>query len=187
MKKIFLLAVALLALSGCGGGDKEKADGADSVQALDANAPQPSVSDLTQRDTLKIDGQTYYVSVERKTDKTLPTVTDELGTVFYDNRVNVSVRRGDEQIFTRSFTKSDFAESLSENDKKSGVLQGMLFDKGKSSAQRLSFGAQVGEPGLEEAASTFVVSVVPGSSDAEIQRVQNAITTRDDMLGEEGD
>lgn len=187
MKKIFVLAAALLVLAGCGQKNKAEADAPDTTQTADPNAPQPSSSDMTLKDTLKAGGQTFIVSVERLTDKTLSTVTDDMGTTFYDNRVNVSVIRDGEQVFTHTFTKADFEEYLPENFKKKGVLQGMVFDKEKAGAQHLIFGAQVGEPGLEEEASTFSISVVPGSSDVKIERVQNAITTRDDMLGEESD
>lgn len=186
MKKIFLLAAVLLTVAGCGKTDKTQAAEGDTIGQTQADGPQPSSSDLTLRDTLKADGQTFIVTLSRETDKTLPTVTDEMGTTFYDNKVNVSVTRGGEQVFTHSFTKGDFEASLPEHDKKQGVLLGMAVDKAKSTAQHVVLGAQVGEPGLEDEASTFSVSVTPGSESFTTERVQNQITTRDDML-EDGD
>lgn len=186
MKKIVLLAIVLLATAGCGKTDKPQGAEGDTLAQTQTDGPQPSSSDLTLTDTVKAGGQTLIVTLTRETDKTLPTVTDEMGTTFYDNKVNVSVTRGGEQVFTHSFTKADFEASLPERDKKTGVLLGMAVDKAKSTAQLVVLGAQVGEPGLEDEASTFAISVTPGSEGFTTERVQNQITTRDDML-EEGD
>lgn len=185
MKKITTLFAAALTLAACSSPGKPQADAADSDSAALTSGPQPSSSDLQLADTLKIDSHTFVVSIRRRTDKALPTVEDEMGTTFYDNSVDVGIRRDGEQVFTRTFTKDDFAASLPAKDMQRGVLLGMALDRASSTANGVALTAQVGEPGLEDEATAFSITVTPGRDEPLIRRVQNQLNSRDDMLGEE--
>lgn len=185
MKKISTLLAAVLTLAACSSPSKPQEAAADADSAAQMSGPQPSSSDLQLADTLKLGDHTFVVSIQRRTDKALPTVEDEMGTTFYDNSVDVGIRRDGEQVFTRTFTKDDFAASLPEKDTQRGVLLGMALDGGSSTASGVVLTAQVGEPGLEDEATAFSITVTSGRNEPLIRRVQNQLTSRDDMLGEE--
>ena len=68
------------------------------------------------------------MSVERTPADDLPKVKSDMG-LFADNRISVKITRSDGSVlFTRTFTKSDFASYLPESYLKRSVLEGIVFD-----------------------------------------------------------
>lgn len=190
MKKIVLfslLAATLLLSVACKQDSvKTEKEGQSLAAATEPMGPQPSTSDLLQETTLRFEGETpIVVSVDRRTDRSLPAVKDENDVMFYDNRVNVRVMRGGEQLFERSFTKADFESYLPDVDKRLGVMQGMALDSARCTARSLSFGAQVGQPGMDGDGSAFRISMSLPDGGISIERLSNQDTTRDDMEEEE--
>lgn len=57
-------------------------------------------------------------------------VTDETGQKYIDNRVKVTIVRGDGSVFTdKTFTKSSFLSYIQEPFRKGGILAGIRFDE----------------------------------------------------------
>ena len=182
-----LFAAALFGLTACK--DKKATDTAENqaiAAVTDPVGPQPSTSDLLQETTLRYSGEPpLVVSIDRRTDRSLPAVKDENDVQFFDNRVSVRVKRGGELLVERSFTKADFESYLPEVDKRLGVMQGMALDSASCTARNLVFGAQVGQPGMDGDGSAFRISMSLPDGGISVERLSSQDTTRDDMEDDE--
>lgn len=95
MKKILIMACAagmLTLLPACGGQKtSDAASKQDTVQtAANSNAPYADPSQENSYNA-KLGGKDFVITIKRAADKSLPTVTDDLGKSFYDNRVEVTI------------------------------------------------------------------------------------------------
>ncbi|MGN1242568.1 MAG: DUF4738 domain-containing protein [Alloprevotella sp.] len=182
MKNLFktsLIAAALM-LAACGGKQEAKTETQDNA-AVEAPARPHADNDLNREYVATLGGHRFEINIKRTADTELPTVSDELGGTFYDNRVEITATRDGEDLFTKQFTKSDFADFVSAADSKGCVLLGMAFDQENSSATTLRFGAQIGQPGIEEGPA-FIVEIPTGGGACSIVR-----DMRQDTMGEEGE
>ena len=94
-------------------------------------------------------GKTYHVTVHRQPADSLPMVKDETGQKFVDNVFSVKVSRQDGSVFfTRTFTKQYFLNYITEDYRKKGILEGIVFDK--ADGDWLVFAASVGLPQTDE-------------------------------------
>lgn len=90
-------------------------------------------------------GKTYYVVINRTSDKSLAMSKDENGHAYYDNKITVKISREDGSVFfERTFTKSDFEEYLDANTRQNGALLGIALNKAEG--DNLMFAASVGSP-----------------------------------------
>lgn len=176
--------VALLVLSACGGKGDNSAPAADSVAVVQNKGPRPAEDELTRCDTARLGGRTYVVSIHRYADTSLPTVTDPLDQIFYDNCVEVSLTRDGEPFFTKTFRKEAFSGFLSEADRTSCILLGMAYDESKSSAGHICLAAQVGQPGTGEGPA-FTVDIPADGGACSIVRDTRQDTTSEDREGEQ--
>ena len=108
-------------------------------------------------------GKQYQVEVTRTADDSLKMVKDELGQQFVDNRITLRVIRSDGSIFcTKTFTKSAFDGCLDDDYRKTGILEGFVFDKAEGN--QLYFAASVCHPQTDE----YIPMVVTVSNFAEV-------------------
>lgn len=141
-----MLAVAILWLSSCG---KKEQSTDIIVEAQPEEAPSATPTKMHEfRSATSVGwlGKTYRVIVERKVDTTLPVITDDTGTKYYDNRITMSVLRSDSTtFFTREFVKTDFSEWIEQPGyiEKSALL-GFVLEK--ADGDNLQFAASVGDP-----------------------------------------
>ena len=90
-------------------------------------------------------------------------VKDELGQQFVDNRIVLKVIRADGSIFcTKTFTKSAFNACLDVDYRKTGILEGFVFDRAEGN--QLFFAASVSHPQTDE----YIPLVVTLSNFAEV-------------------
>lgn len=174
------MIAAALALTACGGKQDAKNETPETVAAEQTAGPHAD-NDLNREYVATLGGHRFEINIKRTADETLPTVTDELGGTFYDNRVEITATRDGEELFAKQFTKSDFADFAPAADSKGCVLLGMAFDQENSSAATLRFGAQIGQPGIEEGPA-FIVEIPTGGGACSIVR-----DMRQDTTGEEGE
>lgn len=69
----------------------------------------------------------YHYDIKRTPDERLPKVKDETGDTFIDNRIALTITKGDAPFFQKEFTKESFASLLDEGFMKNGVLEGITF------------------------------------------------------------
>ncbi len=142
------LAAVILTLSAC----SEKKKRTDIItQRVEKVAPREPerMQEYTDRRDISWIGRTYRVEIERQPADSLPLVKDETGQKFVDNVISVSVIRSDGSTFYHhQFTKSDFREFLDSDYSKTGILEGLVYDK--ADGDWLEFAASVSHPHTDE-------------------------------------
>ncbi len=152
-----MAVAALLLLVGCGGKNEGKPlmNVPQETEMATQEAPMAD-GDWRFEKTDSIGGQMYQIALYRHADTTLPLIKDETGEEYFDNCVELEIRKDSAAFFSRTFTKEAFAGFLSEADRKNAMLMGLAYDCVEDG--KLTFGAQVGQPGTD-GGMFFVVSV----------------------------
>lgn len=183
IKYDWIFSIALFILLSCGGkGETSHQEKQDSVQTSLIKGPRPADDELMRCDTVRLGGHLYVLSIHRQVDETLPTVTDPLEQVFYDNCVKVNIMRDGEAFFRKNFRKEAFSGFLSNIDCENYILLGMAYDELKSSAGRLCLAAQIGQPGTGEGPA-FTIDIPLNGGAYSIVRDVRQDTTSEDQEG----
>ena len=140
-----IIALALCSVAAC----KKERKSNDIITKM---APRPkvptgpkSLSDFKYEKKVEWMGGTYTITIHRYADKDLELAVDEDGRKYYDNKVQLSIKRPDGTIFyDRTFTKNDFKEFTNNHYGEHGSLVGFMFDHAEGDALR--FGVSVGSP-----------------------------------------
>ena len=148
-KKIIIALIAVpLLLASCG---KKKQHDDIIVQETEAPKPQAPIRMQDYRQTTDVQwlGKQYQVEVSRTACDSLAMVKDESGQQFVDNRIVLKVIRQDGSVFcTKTFTKAAFTGCLDDDYRKTGILEGFVFDKAEGN--QLFFAASVSHPQTDE-------------------------------------
>jgi hypothetical protein len=156
-----LTFVGLLATS-CG---KKKQHDDIIVQETETPQPQAPIRMQDYKDIKNVQwlGKQYQIEVSRTACDSLAMVKDETGQQFVDNRIVLKVIRQDGTVFcTKTFTKSAFSACLNDDYRKTGILEGFVFDKAEGN--QLFFAASVCHPQTDE----YIPMVVTLSNFAEV-------------------
>ena len=156
-----LTFVGLLATS-CG---KKKQHDDIIVQETETPQPQAPIRMQDYKDIKDVQwlGKQYQIEVSRTACDSLAMVKDETGQQFVDNRIVLRVIRQDGTVFcTKTFTKSAFSACLDDDYRKTGILEGFVFDKAEGN--QLFFAASVCHPQTDE----YIPMVVTLSNFAEV-------------------
>ena len=135
------------------------------VQETEAPQPQAPIRMQDYKDVKDVQwlGKQYQVEVTRTACDSLAMVKDESGQQFVDNRIVLRVIRQDGSVFcTKTFTKSAFSACLNDDYRKTGILEGFVFDKAEGN--HLFFAASVCHPQTDE----YIPMVVTLSNFAEV-------------------
>ena len=148
--RIFLLMAGCLALVLTACGDKKKSDNI-ITERIDVPKPQEPVRLQPYADSRDISwiGRNYHLDINRESKDSLPMVKDETGQQFVDNVVTLVVSRQDGSVFYRhQFSKKDFDKFLDDDYRKTGILEGLVYDK--TDGDWLEFAASVCHPQTDE-------------------------------------
>ena len=121
------------------------------VQHTEAPKPQAPIRMQDYKDVKDVQwlGKQYQVEVSRTADDSLRMVKDENGQKFVDNRIILKVIRTDGSVFcSKTFTKAAFDGCLDDDYRKTGILEGFVFDKAEGN--QLFFAASVCHPQTDE-------------------------------------
>ena len=147
VKIVFFCALAALVAS-CS--EKKKHDDiiAPKVEKPKLQAPV-RMQEYNQATDIKWLGRDYQVVVSRTPDDSLRMVKDETGQKYVDNRISLRIIRADGSVFfSKSFTKAAFDGFLNDDYRKTGILEGLVFDKVEGN--NLFFAASVCHPQTDE-------------------------------------
>ena len=161
-KSVMALAFVGLITTSCG---KKKQHDDIIVQETEAPKPQAPIRMQDYKDVKDIQwlGKQYQVEVTRTASDSLAMVKDETGQQFVDNRIVLKVIRQDGTVFcTKTFTKSAFNSCLDDDYRKTGILEGFVFDKAEGN--QLFFAASVCHPQTDE----YIPMVVTVSNFGEV-------------------
>ena len=161
-KSLMALAFVGLITTSCG---KKKQHDDIIVQETETPQPQAPIRMQDYKDIKDVQwlGKQYQVEVTRTASDSLAMVKDETGQQFVDNRIVLRVIRQDGTVFcTKTFTKSAFNACLDDDYRKTGILEGFVFDKVEGN--QLFFAASVCHPQTDE----YIPMVVTLSNFAEV-------------------
>ena len=161
-KSVLALAFVGLITTSCG---KKKQHDDIIVQETEAPQPQAPIRMQDYKDVKDVQwlGKQYQIEVSRTACDSLAMVKDESGQQFVDNRIVLKVIRQDGSVFcTKTFTKSAFNACLDDDYRKTGILEGFVFDKAEGN--HLFFAASVCHPQTDE----YIPMVVTLSNFAEV-------------------
>ena len=145
---VVLLGSMAVMLVACGGKKKSENIIAPRIVKVQPKEPIRMQPYLDEKQVSWI-GKTYYVTVGRQPSDSLPMVKDETGQKYVDNVFRMTVSRKDGSVFfSRTFTKKALSQYLDDDFNKTGVFEGLVFDKAEG--DYLFFGASVGHPQSDE-------------------------------------
>ena len=151
MKRLVLMLTAVLTiglLTGCK--QKKKTD---DIIVHKTETPKPQAPIRMQEYNQVKDftwlGRDYQVDILRVADDSLNMVKDETGQKFVDNRITLRIIRADgSTFFSRSFTKGTFDARLDDDYRRTGILEGIVFDRVDGS--QVLFAGSVCHPQTDE-------------------------------------
>lgn len=161
-KSVLALTFVGLITTSCG---KKKQHDDIIVQETEAPQPQAPIRMQDYKDVKDVQwlGKQYQIEVSRTACDSLAMVKDETGQQFVDNRIVLKVIRQDGSVFcTKTFTKSAFNACLDDDYRKTGILEGFVFDKAEGN--QLFFAASVCHPQTDE----YIPMIVTLSNFAEV-------------------
>lgn len=125
---ITLLAVGLTVLTAC----KKTTNTNANIITTDYEMPEPQapikMTEERSENVVKWGEKDYTVMIVRTPIDSLAMVTNEYGQEFVDNAIHLTITRTDgSTFFNRTFTKSSFASSISEDYRRDGLLTNIRF------------------------------------------------------------
>lgn len=113
------------ACSASGVGDKQKQ--AETEEPARQSGPQSmQVSDVTEEFVYR--GRHYQSTVLRQPDENLPTVTDDAGVEYVDNRISLKLVCDGKVLADKVFTKQNFAAWVKADFLSHAILEGLVYD-----------------------------------------------------------
>ena len=132
MKKlIYLLGLTMLmVIVACSGtAEKKQSDIRVLMQdSTDAHGLQRMTARKSEID-IKYKGQESHSFISRTPNDSLPRVVSQMGNTYVDNQIVLRLTRGNERIFSRTFTKKQFASLIGEDFMAKSILEGIAYDK----------------------------------------------------------
>ncbi|MBR5747787.1 MAG: DUF4738 domain-containing protein [Prevotella sp.] len=180
--KIVFFSVLAVLVASCS--EKKKHDDIIATKAEKPKLQAPvRMQDYNQTTDVKWLNKAYQVVVNRMPDDSLRMVKDETGQKFVDNRISLRIIRADGSVFfSKSFTKAAFDGFLNDDYRKTGILEGLVFDKVEGN--NLFFAASVCHPQTDE----YIPMVVSVNNLGEVGiRLDNQMDTNGDNPEEDDD
>ena len=164
MKKIQLLTALLIAVLAISCGKKKESQNI-IVPTIEKEKPKAPIrmQPYDQKQDVEWLTKGYQVIINRQADDSLRMVQDETGQKFVDNRITLRILRSDgSTFFNRSFTKAAFENYLDDDYRRTGILEGFVYDKVEGA--QMVFAASVCHPQTDE----YIPLVVTVSSQGEV-------------------
>ena len=155
---ILLISFSLLFLSSC---RPQKSDSQDSGKTEQTADELRSLPDYNYTDSLMQGSHEVVYTITRQPDDDLPTVVDEDGVKYKDNRFNLHIVKDGKKLFERDFTKADFKSQLPDEFKKYGIMDGLRFHHAEEG--KLYFNACVSFP-ESDMICPFLLTIGPDGS-----------------------
>lgn len=130
-RQIYLLLLPMIvAMAACGGKNENQKEDAqvlmqDSTDVHGLQRMQGSKSEVD----IPFKGKTYHSMISRTPDEGLPRVESQMGDMYIDNKIELRLTRGGEQVFNLTFTKNNFSSLVSDDFLTKSILEGIVYDK----------------------------------------------------------
>lgn len=159
------VATACILSASCGGEQQERKS--EDIQKLvtDTVTGTGKMQSSNISDTVTVNGTTYRYTISRKADEGLAKVKNVAGKAFYDNKVELSIKKGSSEIFTHTFTRESFKEVAPAEFMKNSVLLGIVFNYDKAGDHsNFNFVASIGDPEDDELYFPMTLTISPNGN-----------------------
>ena len=153
-----ILVLALFLVASCNNKKTETQETDLIEQPADGTHSMP---EYAYTDTLMQGSHKVIYTITRQPDDELPTVVDEDGMEYKDNRYNLLILKDGKTLLNRSFTKADFKSLLSSNFQKYGIMDGLRFNHAEEG--KLYFNTCVSYPD-SDMSCPFILTIGPDGS-----------------------
>lgn len=142
------IAIAAIGMSACS--EKKKSDNIITRKEVKKAPSAPiRMQEYNQTTETSLGGSELTCFVHRTPDDSLSKVKDETGQAYFDNAIELKITRGDGSVFfQKRFTKASFNSFLDDDYRRTGILEGIVFDKAEGGVLR--FAASVSHPNTDE-------------------------------------
>ena len=142
------IAIAAIGMSACS--EKKKSDNIITRKEVKKAPSAPiRMQEYNQTTETSLGGSEMTCFVHRIPDDSLAKVKDETGQAYFDNAIELKITRGDGSVFfQKRFTKASFNSFLDDDYRRTGILEGLVFDK--TEGGMLRFAASVSHPNTDE-------------------------------------
>ena len=142
------IAIAAIGMSACS--EKKKSDNIITRKEVKKAPSAPiRMQEYNQTTETSLGGSEMTCFVHRTPDDSLAMVKDETGQAYFDNAIELKITRGDGSVFfQKRFTKASFNSFLDDDYRRTGILEGLVFDKAEGGMLR--FAASVSHPNTDE-------------------------------------
>ena len=151
MKRLSLMLSAVLMIGMLTSCKQKKQTDDIIVRKVETPKPQAPIrmQEYNQVKDLTWLGKDYQVDIRRAPDDSLQMVKDETGQKFVDNSITLRIIRADGSIFfNRTFTKLSFNELLDDDYRRTGILEGIVYDR--MDGHKILFAGSVSHPQTDE-------------------------------------
>jgi hypothetical protein len=121
-----------------------------------------SMNSYTNEGTITVNGAEYKYSYLFTPSDSLPIVKNSAERKYYDNSLKLTISKGDETIFSKTFTKNSFKEFIPDELYSTIVLMGFNFNYNmEEKKDNFYFVASIGDPDDEEFHIPIDITITP--------------------------
>mgnify|MGYP002623553378 CR=1 FL=1 len=120
---LFLLLFALAILSSCGSKDTKK----DAWVMPEHEVVTRQMPELSLTDSITVGTRQYTYSILRTPSDSLQKVRDDMGDLYLDNTIRLTLHRNGALYFDKTFTKETFSHNIDEEFYANAILDGIRF------------------------------------------------------------
>ncbi len=151
MRKLTVITIAIAAaatLAGCS--EKKKSDNIITRKEVKKQPSAPiRMQEYNQTTETNLGSTQLTCFIHRTPCDSLSQVKDETGQPYIDNTIALRITRADgSQFFAKTFTKATFDKFLDDDYRRTGILEGLVFDRSEDGVLR--FAASVSHPNTDE-------------------------------------
>lgn len=131
MKQLIIAGAALLflGLTACNSSTKKSQVLLTEMSSDVKPSEQPkAMSSIELVDIIQVKKESYEYKIMRRSDQSLPLITDAEGQNYYDNRITLRLSHQSQVRYERIFTKKDFAQLVNARFLQHARFEGMAFD-----------------------------------------------------------
>lgn len=154
-----IIAAGLMLTASCG--EQKKAEQNAVVQTEQVDDVIHALPNYAYTDSLMQGSHKVVYSITSEADTSLPVITDEDGSKYYDNRYCLEIVKDGDMLFRRYLTKADFHSMLGSSFQKYGRMDGLRYNRTEDG--KIYFNACVSLPDSDMSCPFFVTIGPDGS------------------------
>lgn len=147
IKAKYFLFFCVLVVFSCQTGKKDGTNQADVVMTEMGDIKENGLNKMQNSRAevqIKMNGKDYLSVVTRTPDESLSKITNDMGDVYVDNKVVLTITTNGKTFFNKTFTKNDFASIVESSFLNKAILEGVVYNR--TDAKGILYAASVCYP-----------------------------------------